>query len=112
MTVPAFDALGDGSTIHRPHGLRPRVQAGGPRTTLAVNGTSIIAYEYATPEDAARDAATVQPTGWMIGHWVIEWVDRPQFYRSGQLIVVYVGRDGQMVGLLNGVLGLPFAQGA
>ena len=76
---------------------------------LVVNGENVHVFEYADADAAAQDAARVDPSGTPIGGTQITWVNPPRFYRRGQLIVLYVGRDDEVSAMLETILGRPFA---
>jgi len=76
---------------------------------LVVNGENVHVFEYADADSAAQDAAKVDPSGTPIGSTQISWVSPPRFYRRGQLIVLYVGRNDEVSGMLETILGRPFA---
>ncbi len=76
---------------------------------LLVNGQNVHVFEYSDADSAAEDAARVAPSGSPVGDTQITWTDPPRFYRRGQLIVLYVGRNDEVSGMLEAVLGRPFA---
>lgn len=65
-------------------------------------------YEYATEEQAAADAAKVQPDG-SIGGSMPHWIAPPHFFRRRNLIVLYLGTDEPTLLDLRGFLGNEFA---
>jgi hypothetical protein len=92
----------------------------GTERILAVNGERVDVHEYATTFFAAADAARVSPDGSTFRAGVgplggsavsVDWVTPPHFYRSGRLIVQYVGTRAEMTGLLAQILGPQFAGG-
>jgi hypothetical protein len=42
---------------------------------------------------------------------MVSWMDTPHFYKTGKIIVLYVGSDTTVLELLEGVLGPQFAGG-
>ncbi len=72
---------------------------------LNVNNTSLSVWEFA--DVAAREAAqaTIQGGGFIIGTAAVDWIDLPNFFAQGRLIVLYVGRDSAMIERLTGLLG-------
>jgi len=80
-----------------------------PGQIIKLNGTDVQVFEYATPEVAEAEAGTISPDGTSTNTTMITWVDAPHFYRSGRLIVLYVGSDEEIISLLEGVLGPQFA---
>jgi hypothetical protein len=77
---------------------------------LAVNGGNTQVFEYASTDDASREAALVSTDGSAVGSVQASWIDLPHFYRSGRIIVLYVGRELAVLQPLQAVLGPPFAQ--
>lgn len=66
-------------------------------------------YEFAD-EQAAQDAADmVAPDGTSIGTTSMMWMASPHFYRSGSLIVIYIGFDDPTASTLESLLGEQFA---
>ena len=76
---------------------------------LIVNGQNVQVFEYADPQAAQNDVNRVAPSGSTVGGTQITWIDPPRFYRSSQLIVLYVGKDASIAAHLEAVLGPPFA---
>ncbi len=76
---------------------------------LLVNGRSVHVFEYPDASAADRDAGRVTASGTPIGETQIAWVEPPRFYKSGRLIVLYVGRNNDVAARLEAILGLPFA---
>ena len=80
-----------------------------PAQRLIVNGQNVHVFEYPDGDSAAQDAARIALLGTPIGGTQITWVDPPRFHRRGQLIVLHVGKDGEVSGMLETILGSPFA---
>ena len=57
----------------------------------------------------AHDADQVASDGSSIGGQVMMWMATPHFYKSGKLIVLYVGDEAAITTLLAGALGPQFA---
>lgn len=99
LTVTVGDMLPQQSTPY--FSTRARV--------VFVNSATLQVFEYETSEAANRDAAKVSPGGSPIGNVQILWVSVPHFYKSGRVIVTYVGTDTGLLQVLEKVLGAPFA---
>lgn len=56
-----------------------------------------------------NEASQVAPDGGSIGTSMVTWVDTPHFYKAGRIIVLYVGSDETVLGLLAKVMGAQFA---
>jgi hypothetical protein len=76
---------------------------------ISVGGADVQVFEYATAADAAREAAPVSPDGSSVGGSKPMWIGDPHFFRSGRLIVLYVGDDAKVLRTLTRVLGKQFA---
>ncbi len=76
---------------------------------LTVNGHNVSVWEYATSTEADAQAALISPDGDEIGNSIVDWIGPPHFYRGSQLIVLYVGREENLLSLLQDVLGPQFA---
>jgi hypothetical protein len=76
---------------------------------LVVNGQDIQVYQFADEQSAIDAAATVSPDGGTIGSTPLRWAAPPHFYRTGMVIVLYVGSDQPILDALTAVLGEQFA---
>ena len=76
---------------------------------LKVNGADMQVYEYDSTEAMEADAAQVAPDGGSIGTSMVMWVEAPHFFKSGNVLVLYVGEDAAVLDLLKGALGEQFA---
>lgn len=106
-------------------GLMSRLRAGGARVVraggvsqpffsvrgraLTVNGEQVQVFEYAKAAAAEREARLVDPSGSSVGTSMMSWVGPPHFYKSGRLIVLYVGGDQDVIKALESALGPQFA---
>lgn len=77
--------------------------------TIGIDGESIQVFEYAAETDAEAQAKLVDPNGGSVGTTMINWVDDPHFYRSGKLIVLYVGKNPDVIRALEDTIGRQFA---
>jgi hypothetical protein len=82
---------------------------GPPGQVIKVNGADVQVFEYPEAEVVAHDADQVANDGSSIGTQVMMWMATPHFYKSGKLIVLYVGDDGTVISLLIRALGPQFA---
>jgi hypothetical protein len=78
---------------------------------LVLNGEELQVYEYPAPEAAETDASSVAADGSEVGTVMVDWVSTPHFFRSGNLIVVYVGENEAVLQALQSLLGTQFAGG-
>lgn len=76
---------------------------------LKVNGSDVQVFEYESTEAMENEASQVAPDGGSIGTSMVDWIDTPHFYKTGRIIVLYVGSDETILGLLTRVIGPQFA---
>ena len=76
---------------------------------LQVNGADVQVFEYENEEAMESEASQVAPDGGSTSTSMITWMDTPHFYKAGRIIVLYVGSDATILGLLEQVLGPQFA---
>jgi hypothetical protein len=106
-----LDALrGAGATVEPGDTLTDSVFSVAGRI-IKVNGLDVQVYEYQDAAAAEAEAATVSPSGSMIGTSIVEWIAPTHFYRAGKLIVLYVGADEALTRTLEALLGPQFAGG-
>lgn len=77
--------------------------------TISANGESLQVFEYASESDAEAQAKLVDPLGGSVGTTMVNWVDAPHFFRSGKLIVLYIGNNPGLMKTLEDVFGPQFA---
>ena len=76
---------------------------------LKVNGKDVQVFEYESAEKMEADAAQVAPDGGSIGTSMVTWVEPPHFFKSGRVLVLYVGEDKAVIDLFKGALDEQFA---
>lgn len=76
---------------------------------ITVSGEDVQVFEYRSAAAARREARRVEKTGKGTGTSMVTWIAPPHFYRSGKLIVLYVGKNGDVMKALEAVLGRQFA---
>jgi hypothetical protein len=76
---------------------------------ISVNGIEIQVFEYETPEAMEVEAARVASDGGSIGTTMVTWVEPPHFYKIGRIIILYVGSDKTIRGLIEQITGPQFA---
>jgi hypothetical protein len=60
-------------------------------------------------EAMEAEASQVAPDDGSIGTSMVTWIDSPHFYKTGHIIVLYVGNDAATLELLEQVIGPQFA---
>ncbi|MDA1280650.1 MAG: hypothetical protein O3B95_11555 [Chloroflexi bacterium] len=78
---------------------------------ITASGEHILAFEFDTPEEASKQASMVSEDGFGIGLKYINWGDTPQFYKNGNMIVVYDGSQNLVTRTLASAMGDKFAGG-
>ena len=58
---------------------------------------------------AAADAAKVAPDGGSVGTSMMNWIMPPHFFKSGRVLVLYLGDNQTTLNLLEKILGKQFA---
>ncbi|HUS14978.1 MAG TPA: hypothetical protein VM536_08155 [Chloroflexia bacterium] len=77
----------------------------------AFNRGDVQVFEYADAAAAGADAAKIQADGSIPGV-MVDWMAQPHFYRTGRLVVIYLGADPAALKALDSLLGPAFATGA
>ena len=62
-------------------------------------------------EEAIKESMQVSTDGSSVGTTMISWIDTPHFYQTVKIIILYVGINPEMIGILSEVLGPQFAGG-
>ena len=83
-----------------------------PEVRITAAGESVFVFEFASSSLAETSAARISPDGRTVGMVQVEWISTPHFYRSGTLIVLYVGQTPELLRALEEILGPQVAGGA
>jgi hypothetical protein len=76
---------------------------------IKVNGADVQVFEYESAGAMEDEASQVAPDGGSIGTSMASWIDAPHFYKTGRVLVLYVGSDQTILDLLEKVMGPQFA---
>lgn len=76
---------------------------------VRVDGADLQVFEYENAAVMEEDASQVATDGGSIGTSMVTWIDPPHFYKTGRIIVLYLGNDQTILDLLSKVLGPQFA---
>ena len=80
---------------------------------VQVEGEDVQVFEYETPEAMDAEAEYVSPDGYTFvtkDHITsVDWIAPPHLYKAGRIIVIYVGSNENIIGMLENVLGAQFA---
>lgn len=77
--------------------------------TLNVKDEQIQVFEYRAAKTAESESSQVSGDGSPVGTTMINWIAPPHFYKSGRLIVLYVGENADVIKALENALGKQFA---
>lgn len=86
----------------------------GQRKWLSINdGEHISVYLYKTREEMEKDASYMHGSGTSYRNGIknveISWASDPHFYKKGNIIVLYVGENQEIINVLEEIIGLQFA---
>lgn len=76
---------------------------------IKVNGADVQVFEYESAEAMENEASQVAPDGGSVGTSMMMWMDTPHFYKTGRIIVLYIGSDQPILDLLEKAMGPQFA---
>lgn len=85
-----------------------------PLTNVLVNGESVAIYEFPSVDGADKATQTVSADGTTISKGdgpaiAIDFLYRPHYFQQANVIVVYTGRDAEVINLLRDTFGEEFA---
>lgn len=75
--------------------------------TIKVNGVDVQVFELTNEIMRRIVSSQISSDGSSIAGTVIDWLDQPNFWAEGCLIVLYVGTDAAMIDLISSVMGAP-----
>jgi len=78
---------------------------------FSVDGQDVQVFEYSGAASRQAESDQISSDGTAIGTTMVTWIDQPNFWARDRLIVLYVGRDADMVNLLNRILGSSITEG-
>ena len=80
-----------------------------PGIEITASGQDLLAFELATIEKPEAQAALISEDGFGIGLKYINWIDTPQFFMNGRMIVIYDGSQSLVTDTLITAMGERFA---
>jgi len=80
-----------------------------PIKVISVGGADVQVYEFQSESDTQESSLMISEDGTEIGTSIIRWMDAPHFYTKGNIIVLYVGQNPEIMNLLESFLGKQFA---
>lgn len=95
-------------------GSLPTMPLGGRGVALCVAGQKVRFNVYASVDEAARVAGTIDPTdpSHVGDSMIVEWQGDPRFWQRDRLLVLFLGAGRATEEVLTDVLGTPFAAGS
>lgn len=78
---------------------------------IKINGADVQVFEYKSAEAMEAEAALVAADGGSVGTSMMMWFAPPHFFKSGRILVLYVGEDANVLNLLGSVFGQQFVGG-
>jgi hypothetical protein len=78
---------------------------------IKIDGQEVQVFEFAEGNAASLAATTISSNGDSIGTTTLSWLATPHFFKSGNIIVLYVGDVNTVVMSLEAVLGSQIAGG-
>jgi hypothetical protein len=76
---------------------------------ITIDGQDVQVFEYDSLADADAESDLVTPDGSSVGTSIMSWIATPHFYKSGRVIVLYVGDQNDTIDALEAALGIQFA---
>jgi hypothetical protein len=76
---------------------------------IKVNDADVQIFEYQSAKALEADAAQVTADGGSVGTSMISWMATPHFFKSGHILVLYVGDNPTVLEALKSILGEQFA---
>jgi hypothetical protein len=78
---------------------------------VRIYGEDVQVFEYGSEDEAKNETELISVDGNTVGTSMVSWFDTPHFYRSGRIIVLYVGNNSQILQILTEIIGAQFAGG-
>jgi hypothetical protein len=117
--IPTMEIGGYAEMVNNLRAAGAQVEAGGEINqpfleeynikgqVLKVNGADIQVFELESELLRALVASQISEDGYTIAMTTIDWLDQPNFWAIGRLVVLYVGSDEAMIDLISNVMGEP-----
>jgi hypothetical protein len=74
---------------------------------IDVDGEQVQVFEFTNETDQQEAADLIEANGFIIGNAALDWIGQPNFWAQGNLIVLYVGENQDLIDQLTGLLGEP-----
>ena len=79
--------------------------------TVRIDGENVQVFEFADGSTMDQIAQQVLPDGSSVGTFTVDTIATPHFFKSGRIIVLYMGDNTKITSLLEKGLGKQFAGG-
>lgn len=80
-----------------------------PGQVIELNDQDVQVYVYESADALEAEAAQVSEDGSSIGTTMVNWEEAPHFFKSGRVLVLYLGDDLNILSILDSILGRQFA---
>ena len=81
-----------------------------PGKVIRVNGKDVQVFEYESEEIRQAQSSQISSDGSAIGTSMVGWMDQPNFWAKGNLIVFYLGKDQETINQISQVMGSAITQ--
>ncbi len=78
--------------------------------TIKVNGQDVQIFEYADENARQAESSKISKDGSSIGTNMVNWMEPPHFWATGKIIVLYIGKNQEVIDLVSKVLGPTITQ--
>lgn len=78
-------------------------------TVAKINGVDIGIYEYKNNQEMEKDALQISNDGTGLKGKQVDWISIPHFFKKGNIIIYYCGKDTAIIGILRKLMGSQFA---
>ena len=81
-----------------------------PGKVIRVNGKNVQVFAYESEEIRQGQSSQISSDGSAIGTSMVGWMDQPNFWAKGKLIVFYLGKDQETINQISQVMGSAITQ--
>jgi hypothetical protein len=82
-----------------------------PSIKLKILDEEVNVYTYKDNIELELEAMTFDKTGGLVNGTEIDWVSMPHFYKKGNILVAYIGKNNSIIEALKALLGYEFSGG-
>ena len=77
---------------------------------IQLNGADVQVFEYADEAARKAESSLITEDGQPNPTTMVTWLDRPNFWATGRVIVLYLGKDADVMARLTAALGEPITK--